>query len=504
MTFLLLSFFTLLTLLLYGMDFAFRFYSHFILSLFVHGVSGGKAFFLLLYSAGLFFLLFIRREKKGGWPLETGWVRKLLLGSVVLGMGASIGSYLYYLHTYSLPLEAHHYHFKEIYNSVNYFPHIHTSKVFIYKLGSLLGIGEALRGMDDGRVFVKVVPNYFAYVTSGSVLSVLFLSFLLVPAIVHRWKRENQTGIAILSIVAFQSVVKSLSDGGPFAYDFLVAIGTLYILIHARQHEDLIGFFKKKWKVFFWVSLGILTVECLLDPSLGFATYTFKNGSVLLGIYVLIYLVSLRVSLKHRWLKWGILSALVIFLSFAIYGRYSIYIKPFGVSLDEGTEIHYFYYKDRPLPGRLAGNQIKFDSDFLSIYSFAIEKKERVLDLYKTLGENPYRNRHVAIIHPKCRQAYGILANIVFLDFQKMETALKVPKIIDLRLKEEDLNRGGFLGEITFDPSYFPVLAHAEGGKITQLDENHKFLMYYFLNRFLYYSGIMEYILTPIGFYRFN
>lgn len=504
MIFLLLGLTTLLSLLLYGMDFSFRFYSHWILSIFVHGVSGGKVYFLLSYATVLFFLLFFLAKRKRSWPMGVRWAGTLLWVAVGLGMGASLGSYLHYLFTYSLPIEAHHYHFHEIYNSVNYFPHIHTSKLFIYKFGRLLGFGKALGGMDDGRVFMNVLPTFYPYVTLSSVACVLFLSLLLVPAMVYHWKSENRAGIAVLSILAFQSIIKSLSDGGPFAYDFLVAIGVIFLLFHNKQHEALIGFFKKKWRVFFWGSLGVVTCLCLIDPSLGFITHTLKNGSLLLGIYSFIYFISLRNSVRHRWLKGAILSALALFLSFTLYVRYSVYIKPFHVALDEGTKIHYFHYRDRPLPERLRGSQVIFDSDFLSIFCFTIPKKEKALELYKTLGENPYRNRRVAIIYPQNRKAYGILAEVTFLEFQEKETTLNVPKIMDLQLKEEDLRRRRFRGEITFDPSYFPVLAHAEGGKITQLDENHKFLMYYFLNRFLNHSGVTEYILTPVGFYRFN
>jgi hypothetical protein len=214
--------------------------------------------------------------------------------------------------------------------------------------------------------------------------------------------------------------------------------------------------------------------------------------------------MTIRNTLKKRLLNWVVLAALTLFLSYTVCMRYSIYIKPFLVYLNEGAEIHYFYYKDNYLPDRLKGSRVKFDSNFLSIYSFSIKRKEKVLHLYKTLGENPYRNRHVAMIHPKKRKAYGILAQITFLEFEKKEVALRVFEIFHLKLTEEDLNRKSFHGEIAFDPSYFPVLSHAEGGGITQLDENHKFVMYYFLNRFFYHSGVKEYILTPLNFYRFN
>ena len=304
----------------------------------------------------------------------------------------------------------------------------------------------------------------------------------------------------------FNSIIKCLSDGGPFAYDFLVGIGVIYLLMHSKNPVELKGFLRRRWKVFLWGSLGILSLEFLIDPSLGIITYTVENGLFIFAVYCFIYLLTVRDALRNRILKWSFLATLTLILSYAVTMRYSIYIKPFLANLDEGTEIHYFYYKENDLPGRLKGSRVKFDSSFLSIYSFSIKKKEKekVLHLYEALGENPYRNRHIAIIIPKKRRAYGILAKIIFLEFEQKEVALRVPGIFDIKLKEEDLNRKSFQGEIAFDPSYFPVLSHAEGGKITQLDENHKFVMYYFLNRFFLHSGVKEYVLVPLGFYRFN
>jgi hypothetical protein len=473
--------------------------------MFVHGVSGGKIYFLLIYSTVVFLLLYFRRGKsRAPWPMESCWAGKLLAFLMLLGIGASLGSYIHYITTYDLPVEAYHYHFRGIYNSVNYFPHIHTSKLYLYKVGSLLGLERALENMDDGRVFVNVIPAFYPYVTLFSTLFIIFLSLFFIPRIVNRWEGRNKTGISILSVLSFNSIIKCLSDGGPFAYDFLVAIGVIYILVHTKSPEELKAFLIVRWKFFWWVSLGILSFEFLIDPSLGIMTYTLEHGLFILSIYFFIFFMIIRNTLRNRWLKWVFLATLIFSLSYSVYTRYSIYIKPFLVHLDEGTEIHYFYYKDDPLPECLNRSRVKFDSGFLSIYSFSTERRESILHLYKTLGENPYRNRHVAIISPKKRKAYGILAKIIFLEFDKREVILRVFSIFDLKLTEEDLNRKRFRGEIAFDPSYFPALSHAEGGKITQLDENHKFLMYYFLNRFFHHSGVKEYILIPLGFYRFN
>jgi len=351
---------------------------------------------------------------------------------------------------------------------------------------------------------VDVIPAFYPYVTLCSVLSAIFLSFFLVPGIVSRWEDRNQTGISILCILSSNSIVKCLSDGGPFAYDFLIAIGILHILMCTKTPEEVQAFLKRRWKVFFWVSFGVLSLECLIDPSFGMVTYTLKNGIVILSIYGFIYVMTIRAALHHPWLKWTFLTVLVLFLSYTVFLRYSVYIKPFLVYLDEGTEIHYFYYKEGHLPERLKGGHVKFDSSFLKIYSFSLEKREKVLDLYRTLGENPYRNRHLAMIPSGKGRAYGMLGRFIFLTLEKRELVLRVLDIFDLKLREEDLDRKSFYGEIAFDPSFFPVLSHAEGEKITQLDENHKFVMYYFLNRFFHHAGVKEYIFTPMGFYRFN
>jgi hypothetical protein len=470
--------------------------------MFVHGVSGGKVYFLLTYSTVVFFFLFLKGEKKRIYrSMKIWWAGRFI---VLLGMLASLGSYIHYIIAYDLPVEAYHYHFRGIYNSVNYFPHIHTSKLYLYKIGSLLGLERALENMDDGRAFVNIVPAFYPYVTLGSTLLIIFLSFFFIQEIVNRWEGRNKVSVSILTVLSFNAIIKCLSDGGPFAYDFLVAIGIMHILMHTESPEELKAFLIDRWKFFWWVSLGILSFEFLIDPSLGIITYTLENGLLILSIYFFICFIIIRNTLINRWLKWVFLATLIFSLSYSVYARYSIYIKPFLVHLDEGTQIHYFYYKDNRLPKYLKRSRVIFDSGFLNIYSFLTERRESVLHLYKTLGENPYRNRHVAIISPKKRKAYGIFSKIIFLEFEKREVALRVSHIFDLKLTEEDLSQKRFRAEIAFNPSYFPVLSHAEGGKITQLDENHKFVMYYFLNRFFEDSGIKEYILTPVGFYRFN
>ena len=176
--------------------------------------------------------------------------------SLLLGMGASLGSYIHYIRAYGLPMEAYHYHFKGIYNSVNYFPHIHTSKTYLYRVGSLLGFERALGNMDDGRVFVDVIPGFYPYVTLFSTLLVILLSLFLIPEIVDRWEGRNKTGISILSVLSFNSIIKCLSDGGPFAYDFLVGIGVIFLLHAFKESCGVKRFFETQMEGIFMGIFG--------------------------------------------------------------------------------------------------------------------------------------------------------------------------------------------------------------------------------------------------------
>lgn len=483
-------------LLLYHFEPTFRFYSHFILSLLVHGVSGGKIYLLLSYFTAIFWVLFLVRKKHFKKIPQAN--KNFFYALISIGAVGSLCSFVFYLLTYELPIEAHHYHFKEIYNSVNYLPHIHTSKLFLYKFFNLIGF--EVKNMDDGRVFINAIPALFPWTTLLATVLLTLLSFYLIPQILGQWDKRDCFGIALLTTLSFYSLIKGLSDGGPFAYDFLLATITLTVLLNAGGPGDLIAFLNRRWKLFFWVLFGILSLKCLLDLSLGIVTYTLKHGLSLLCIYLILYFLLIRNGVQNQKLKWLLSVPPAFLLIFTLSQRYLTYIAPFHLPLEKGTIVHYFHYKDRPLPERLKEADKRWSSDFLNVYQLTTKNRETALHLYQSLGENPYRNRHIAIITPERSRAYGILARLIPLEFKDKMTSIKIPEIFDVKLTRED-SKESFLAEVGFDPEYFPAFAHAVGGKINQLDENHKFVLYYFLNRFFYHSGINEYIFVPIAFY---
>lgn len=505
MKFILLGLSAFIVLIFYIICFPFRFYVHPVLNIITHGVSGGKVYFFLVYSIISFLLLSLFKTKAKPTELDKKyrWYTRLFIFFVFTGMASSIGSFLYYIFKFDLPLEAYHYHFKDIYNSVNFFPHIHTSKLYLFVAAKILGIEHLFRGMDDGRVFQGSIPVFFPFVTLVSIIMVIFLSFFLIRKMVSGWEERYRSGISLISIISLSSVIKTMSDGGPFSYDFLVAICVIYIIASSKKPEDIFPFIKKRWRFLFWGLFSVLTLMSLIDPSFTILTYTVKNGFSLLMVYFAIYFLTIRDKVRKR-LQLFVLICLTVFFSYAVHNRYNTYIKPFQIYLEKGTQVNYFYYKDRPLPESLKNATPVFDLDFLTIYAFKTEKRIKPIDIYRQLSENPFRNRHIAIITPKKRQAYGIVADVLFIDFQNKKTLLKVPRIVDIRLTRKDSHKERFDIQIAYDTTYFPALSHVEEGRITQLDENHKFLMYYFLNRFFLHYGINEYILTPVAFYRFN
>lgn len=504
MNFLLISIASVFVLVLYITSFNFRFYIHPLLNIITHGVTGGKLYFLLIYSSISFFMLFFSKKKITSFiDKENLWKKRLFFLFVFLGMASSICSYLYYTYRYTLSLQAYHYHFKEIYNSVNFFPHIHTSKLFIFIVSKTFGFGQLFRGMDNGRVFEGSIPIFFPYMTLISIISTIILSFFLIRNIVYKWDKKYQTGISLITVIAFSSVMKTMSDGGPFSYDFLVGISVIWIITSSKGPYDILSTIKKRWRVFFWCFFSVFSFMCLIDPSFEIFTYTIKNCIGVFIVYFGIYLLTIRDTLKKRW-QLSIFIFPMIFFSYTVYMRYVTYVKPFEAYLEKGTQINYFYYKDSPLPKFLKTASIIFDSEFFTIFTFTTKEKTKPIEIYKALNENPFRNRHIAIIMPKKRQAYGIIGDILFLDFKNNKTSLKVPRLLHLKLTKKNSSKEKFDAEIAFDTTYFPALSHVEEGRITQLDENHKFVMYYFLNRLFYYYGINEYILTPVAFYKFN
>jgi hypothetical protein len=80
-----------------------------------------------------------------------------------------------------------------------------------------------------------------------------------------------------------------------------------------------------------------------------------------------------------------------------------------------------------------------------------------------------------------------------------------VPQILHLKMSKKDAVKDVLTGRDSFDPLLFSCLSHVEEVRIILKSmKNHKFVMYYFLNRFFFYYGVREYILTPVAFYRFN
>jgi hypothetical protein len=92
-------------------------------------------------------------------------------------------------------------------------------------------------------------------------ISFAAITFYLIPFTVNRWDNKFRTGIAIIAVFACHSIIKCLSDGDPFAYDFLISLGVLSVLINSQNPEEVMLFLKKRVKVFFWAAFLILVVR---------------------------------------------------------------------------------------------------------------------------------------------------------------------------------------------------------------------------------------------------
>jgi len=499
--FLIYSIISFVILVFYSVSFEFKFYSHFIISQIAHGVSGGKIYFCLIYFSVCFLVLYFKRNRKSVIPIT----KKVLWTSILFiisGTLSSLCSYIHYIIKYNLPVGSYAFHFREIYNSINYFPHIHTSKLYLYKISGLTGFDRFLTNMDDGRAFVDVIPAIYPYLTAiSTIYLIVAFTFYLIPFTVNRWDKKFRAGIAIITVFACHSIIKCLSDGGPFAYDFIISFGVLSVLINSRSPEEVMLFVKKRVKVFFWATFLILSLLFCLDPYLGILTYTLKHGLAFLAILVLIYFITIKKEFKKRLIFASIIVGLSFYILYNISAKFFIYIRPFLSFVDSGTVIHYFHYKGDKLPELLRNGKLIFKDDFIDIYKYKTERKEKILGIYRAFNENPYRNRHIAIMPVDREKVSGIFAEVTMLSLKGAKIILPTTGIFQLNLTKKDLDKMNFYAEMVFNSAYFPCLAKAENTVITLLDENHRFVMYYFVNRFLNYYGINEFIFIPFGFY---
>ncbi len=488
-------------LVFYSVSFEFKFYSHFIISQIAHGVSGGKIYFFLIYFSLCFLVLYFKRNQKAVVPINKK-VLWISISFMISGMLSSLCSYVHYITKYDLPIGSYAFHFRGIYNSINYFPHIHTSKLYLYKISCLTGFDRFLINMDDGRAFVNVIPAIYPYLTAISTIYLIgAFTFYLIPFTVNKWDNKFRTGIAIIAVFASHSIIKCLSDGGPFAYDFLISLGVLSVLINSQSPEEVMLFLKKRVKVFFWATFLILSLLFYLDPYLGILTYTLKHGMAFLAILMLIYFITTGKEFKNRLIFASIIAVLACYILYNISAKFFVYIRPFLSFVNNDAVIHYFHYKGDKLPEIIRKGNIIFKDDFVDIYRYKTKKKENILEIYKVFNENPYRNRHVAIMSVDRKKVSGIFAEITILNLNSVKIILPTTGVFQLNLTNKNLDKMNFYAEMIFHSVYFPPLAKSEDTGITLLDENHKFVMYYFVNRFLNYYGINEFIFIPFGFY---
>ena len=123
---------------------------------------------------------------------------------------------------------------------------------------------------------------------------------------------------------------------------------------------------------------------------------------------------------------------------------------------------------------------------------------KRIIDAYSELGENPFRNRNVAIISPDDSKAYGFIFVLKVLKSGD-EVNLTPNNFVKIKVLQNlsKVSEKAFLLKVTFNKALFPSLWEI---KPSVIGENNKFAVYYFLNHYFLSCGIKEYIIIPYYF----
>lgn len=112
---------------------------------FMHGVSSFKTNFLLVYT--LILSLIILSGKTSISQRSLVLYQKLSYGSITAGGIAGLWTFTNVVQALSLPFGKYTYHFKNHYNTINYFAHTHSTKVPLYYLAKLLRLIISLNAL---------------------------------------------------------------------------------------------------------------------------------------------------------------------------------------------------------------------------------------------------------------------------------------------------------------------------------------------------------------------
>ena len=455
---------------------------HLILSPFIYGISKFKIDFFLLYFSILSILALMPWQLKSRSLIFKLKITNFLVIFSALIMGFL--SFILFIFRFSLPLEKYAYHFKDHFHSINYFAHIHTSKTAIFYLLDLLGLDHFNKICDTGLVFADHVNPYIIFFLSFfTILSFLLFLALLKPTL-EKWNPNKRFFIFFIYAFAGAHILKCLIDGGIFSYDLLPSLIALHLLCFSHDARSLVNNFRK------WRSIYLLITTLYL----GICAFISLNEAFLqvpIGLIfsVCIYTILFMPLFAHKVLSFRaqvILLICLLYISFywSMHGLGGI--KTMSSKIQKGDIVLNYNYSTPDAPPIITNHS----EDMIG---------KKIIDVYLQLGENPFRNRRVAIIKADQEKTTGFIFILKILKSKgdiKLESTplIRIDKITPFKKYGDK----AYYMEISFNPYLVPPLWSKH---ISILNQNNKYCVLYVLNHYFLQRGITEYAVIPYYFY---
>jgi len=447
----------------------------------MHGVSLFKTNFLLSFICLVGGVALIGPQLRRGTLQTIRWTSIIVIG---LGSVVGISTFLGVVHRFGLPISRHMYFFSDGCNSINHFAHLHTTKVGLFDLLKYLGLEQVAVNSDAGQPFAEYINPLAAMVILVSAAVALVLLVTAAGSVVRSWRGRYQAIACILYSVAVAHAVKCLIDGGPLAHDFLPSvIVVVLLLLHAEGH-DLWSTMQRYWFRILLVLVLFLAVISLFSLKTAFVLQPQQYG-FFLSLYFL--LASLLVVTRQRlWLLGAIAAPAMIWFSLYYYKNTVPDIAAMNATIGEHDRVYVYSFTEPP-----NGEFRVLSSDVT-----ASLKGKRVIDAYFNNGQNPLRNRTVAIQSESKSQYNGFLFALRVL---RADSVLILRSTDQIKLRgvvgSGDQNDSTFTFRIAFDPQVFPELWNDSP---TLRNENNKFAVLYCLDRFFVSQGLRDYVLIPM------
>ena len=452
---------------------------------FIHGVSSFKINFFLVYTAILCWVVLLAKDFKTQHTISL--LQKTNLICIILAALAGLWTFVSVVQKLQLPFGKYTYHFKEHYNTINYFSHTHSTKVPMFFLVKLLGIEYLTERFDTALPLVEYVNSSAVWLLTLFFLITLITFLILTRPVVLRWETPWRFVIFLLYAFASCHILKCLFDGGPFSYDLWPSVMTAHILYHSHDVPSLSATLKR----YRWHYVFAILLLC------SFTMYMGRSEALLQTVIGVTFFISIYtlffsgIAVRHVQLKKIILTTTLC----CLYGIFYLDLhtvrdaQALMEKIKAGDEVLYYSYPP-----------LKRDNRDIAISNYSKEMAgKRIVDVYRALGENPFRNRRVVIIGRNKNggtQGYnGCIFRLKVLNNRDTVTLPSNPFIkVHNAIPLSRLGRKDFLIQASFNSRFFPSLYEVNPSTIYQ---NNKFAILYYLNYYLTSHGITEYVMIP-------